>query len=72
MTAAVGRNPKVDEALRRATRWRHEADALREVLLECGLTEEFKWRKSRERRLAVAGRTHRLGLGSGLPLEGRG
>ncbi len=41
----MARNPKVDESLPKSTRWRHETDALREILMECGLSEEFKWRK---------------------------
>ena len=39
------RTPKVDQSLRDATRWRLETDELRDILLECGLTEELKWRK---------------------------
>lgn len=39
------RNPDVDELFGQATRWRLEALALREILLECGLTEELKWSK---------------------------
>ncbi|WP_419941316.1 DUF1801 domain-containing protein [Candidatus Palauibacter sp.] len=36
-------NPEVDKAFSNAMRWRQEADQLREILLECGLTEELKW-----------------------------
>ena len=38
------RNPRIDRLLHHADRWRDEAAALREILLECGLTEELKWR----------------------------
>lgn len=38
-------NPKVDAYIRRAKRWRAETEALREILLDCGLTEELKWGK---------------------------
>ncbi|MDE0056101.1 MAG: YdeI/OmpD-associated family protein [Gammaproteobacteria bacterium] len=41
---ALPRNPKVDEALSDSQRWWQETDALRDVLLQCGLTEELKWR----------------------------
>lgn len=40
-----GTNPKVDEKLRKETRWRDELQRLRKIILECGLTEEFKWGK---------------------------
>ena len=39
------RNPKVDSFLQRATRWREEMRALRDILLACDLTEELKWGK---------------------------
>lgn len=29
---------------KRSTAWRNESDALREILLDCGLNEEIKWR----------------------------
>ena len=38
-------NPEVDRWLAQAGRWRQETAALREILLECGLAEELKWRK---------------------------
>ncbi len=41
----VGVNPKVDAYLGRAKQWRAEMEALRAILLECGLTEELKWGK---------------------------
>jgi uncharacterized protein YdeI (YjbR/CyaY-like superfamily) len=36
-------NPKVDAFLRRQTKWRREFTKLREIILDCGLTEELKW-----------------------------
>lgn len=38
-------NPKVEKSFRNATRWREEATKLREVILDCDLTEELKWGK---------------------------
>ncbi len=37
--------PKVDEFLNQADMWQEEMKQLRSIILECGLTEEFKWRK---------------------------
>jgi uncharacterized protein YdeI (YjbR/CyaY-like superfamily) len=37
-------NPKVDEFINNATKWQPEMEQLRLLLLDCGLTEEFKWR----------------------------
>jgi uncharacterized protein YdeI (YjbR/CyaY-like superfamily) len=39
----AGMNPKVDEFLRRAKKWREEFENLRKLVLECSLTEELKW-----------------------------
>lgn len=36
-------NPKVDAFLNRETKWREEFDALRDIILDTGLTEELKW-----------------------------
>ena len=36
-------NPKVDDYLLRITAWQEELSMLRNILLECGLTEELKW-----------------------------
>ena len=36
-------NPKVDEFLREAKTWKVEFEKLRMIVLDCGLTEEFKW-----------------------------
>jgi len=41
----TGKNPRVDEILDRAQRWREETHALRSILLDCGLREELKWAK---------------------------
>lgn len=38
-------NPKVDEFISNAKKWQPEMEQLRELLLDCGLTEEFKWRR---------------------------
>ena len=38
-------NPKVDELLRKAKKWREEFEKLRMICLNCGLTEELKWGK---------------------------
>ncbi|MFG6117785.1 YdeI/OmpD-associated family protein [Thalassobacillus sp. B23F22_16] len=37
-------NPKVDELLRHTEKWREEFEQMREIALDCGLTEEVKWR----------------------------
>ncbi|WP_341227382.1 YdeI/OmpD-associated family protein [uncultured Arcticibacterium sp.] len=37
-------NPKVDDYLGRIKNWQAELEKLRALLLECGLTEEYKWR----------------------------
>lgn len=37
-------NAQVDEFLIKAEKWQNELSKLRSILLECGLTEEFKWR----------------------------
>lgn len=39
------KNPKVDAFLQRATRWTEEMQVLRDLLLDCDLTEELKWGK---------------------------
>ncbi|CAM2907361.1 YdeI family protein [Paenibacillus sediminis] len=36
-------NPKVDEFLSKAKKWKEEYEKLRNIVLDCGLTEEFKW-----------------------------
>ena len=36
-------NPKVDEFLRKAKKWKEEYETLRNIVLDCELTEEFKW-----------------------------
>jgi uncharacterized protein YdeI (YjbR/CyaY-like superfamily) len=37
------KNPKVDALLRGLKKWREEFEALRTIVLDCGLTEDFKW-----------------------------
>ena len=37
-------NPKVDGYLRKSKQWREELQKLRRIVLDCGLTEEVKWR----------------------------
>ena|ERR1700722_10210350 len=44
MTKGI-KNPKVDAFLGEATQWRKEMQALRAIILGCGLTEELKWSK---------------------------
>ena len=36
-------NPKVDEFLNKAPNWQEEFKQLRTIVLDCGLTEEYKW-----------------------------
>ncbi|SMQ84895.1 Uncharacterized conserved protein YdeI, YjbR/CyaY-like superfamily, DUF1801 family [Bacillus sp. OV166] len=36
-------NPKVDEFLSKAKKWKEEYGKLRNIVLDCELTEEFKW-----------------------------
>lgn len=36
-------NPEVDEFLSKAQTWKEEYEALRRLILDCGLTEEVKW-----------------------------
>ncbi|QGQ45874.1 DUF1801 domain-containing protein [Metabacillus sediminilitoris] len=36
-------NPKVDEFLSKATKWKEEYVKLRNIVLDCELSEEFKW-----------------------------
>ena len=38
-------NPKVDEYLRKAKKWKEEFEKLRRISLDCRLTEELKWGK---------------------------
>jgi uncharacterized protein YdeI (YjbR/CyaY-like superfamily) len=38
-------NPKVDGYLRKSKKWREESQKLREIVLDCQLTEEVKWRQ---------------------------
>lgn len=36
-------NPRIDAFLRNTETWRSEFEALRAIVLDCGLTEELKW-----------------------------
>jgi uncharacterized protein YdeI (YjbR/CyaY-like superfamily) len=36
-------NPKVDEFLSKAKKWKEEYEKLRNIILDCELTEELKW-----------------------------
>jgi uncharacterized protein YdeI (YjbR/CyaY-like superfamily) len=36
-------NPKVNEFLNKAKKWKEEFEKLRNIVLDCELTEEFKW-----------------------------
>ncbi|WP_416723352.1 YdeI/OmpD-associated family protein [Bacillus stercoris] len=36
-------NPKVDEFLNKAKKWKEEFEKLRAIILDCELTEDFKW-----------------------------
>jgi uncharacterized protein YdeI (YjbR/CyaY-like superfamily) len=36
-------NPKVDEFINKAKKWREEYELLRNIVLNCELTEEYKW-----------------------------
>ncbi len=36
-------NPKVDEFLSKAKKWKEEYEKLRKIVLDCDLAEEFKW-----------------------------
>lgn len=36
-------NPKVDEFLSKANKWKAEFEKLRQIVLDCELTEEYKW-----------------------------
>jgi uncharacterized protein YdeI (YjbR/CyaY-like superfamily) len=38
-------NPQVDAYISHAKKWQEEMEALRSILLACGLTEELKWGK---------------------------
>ncbi|MGE1197305.1 YdeI/OmpD-associated family protein [Priestia megaterium] len=36
-------NPKVNEFLNKAKKWKEEYETLRKIVLDCELTEDFKW-----------------------------
>jgi uncharacterized protein YdeI (YjbR/CyaY-like superfamily) len=37
-------NPKVDAYFSKIKKWSQELEQLRTIVLDCGLTEDFKWR----------------------------
>ena len=37
------RNTKIDPYFNKLKNWKEEFELLREIVLDCGLTEEFKW-----------------------------
>lgn len=39
------KSPQVDEFLSKTKKWKSELERLRAIALECGLTEELKWRQ---------------------------
>ena len=39
------KNPQVDDFLQKSKKWQAEMTLLRGIVLECNLTEEFKWRQ---------------------------
>lgn len=41
--SAPNRNAKLDPYFRKLKQWKEEFELLRETVLECGLTEDFKW-----------------------------
>jgi uncharacterized protein YdeI (YjbR/CyaY-like superfamily) len=41
----TGRNPRFETYFARERQWKAEFNALREILLDCQLTEELKWRQ---------------------------
>lgn len=41
----TGKNPKVDFFFNESGQWQAEYEALRPIVLDCGLTEELKWGK---------------------------
>lgn len=45
MTKTNPMNPKVDAFINKSKQWREETELLRKILLDCPLTEAFKWGK---------------------------
>jgi uncharacterized protein YdeI (YjbR/CyaY-like superfamily) len=41
----TGRNPRFETYFAKPQRWQAEFNALRQIVLGCGLTEELKWRQ---------------------------
>jgi uncharacterized protein YdeI (YjbR/CyaY-like superfamily) len=38
-------NPNVDDYLGKVNQWKEELGELRTIVLDCGLTEELKWKR---------------------------
>jgi len=38
-----GKNPKIDPYFRKLKKWKEEFELLRNIVLDCELTEDFKW-----------------------------
>ena len=43
MKEKIKMNPKVEVFLSKTKKWRNEFERLRSIILDCGLTEEYKW-----------------------------
>lgn len=43
MTAKGEKNSKIDPYFRKLKKWKEEFELLRQIVLDCGVTEEFKW-----------------------------
>ncbi len=43
MTEKKETNPKVDAFMGKSKKWKEEYEKLRNIVLDCGLDEEFKW-----------------------------
>ena len=37
------RNPKIDPYFNKLKKWKEEFELLRDIVLDCGMTEDFKW-----------------------------
>ena len=44
MVTKSEKNPKVDAFITNTRQWKEEYEKLREIVLDCGLTEDFKWK----------------------------
>jgi uncharacterized protein YdeI (YjbR/CyaY-like superfamily) len=43
MMAKGERNPKIDPYFNKLKKWKEESELLRDIVLDCGMTEDFKW-----------------------------